>query len=152
MLRPYMLTFIAGQHKNIADRAISGIIEHQGLLRKMKRDLKRALGRKGRARTVNETLTAEAEIESSTEAIKSLEGTISERMSSLGISETPKGSLKKLKGNTFLRLRMNALVLRERIIQNSISRKFEMEKLDRLVLYGDRMGERFYLGTTVVVS
>ena len=136
-----MLTFIEGQHNNIADRAISGITENQGALEKVKRGLKRALGRKARARTSNETLIVDAEIETSRKSIKSLEGTISERMSALGISELPKGGLKKLKANPFLRIRMNALALRERIIQNAIARKFEMEKLDRLVLYGNRMGE-----------
>jgi hypothetical protein len=145
-----VLTFIEGRHKNIADCAISDIIEKQGVLKKVKRNLKRALGWKSGARTTNETLTAEAEIESSTKSIKSLEGMISERMSVLGISETPKGSLKRLKGNTFLCIRMNALVLQERIIQNLIACKFEMEKLERLVLHGDRMGEQFYLGTAVV--
>ena len=58
-----MLTLTEGQHKNIADRAISDIIEKQGVLKKMKRDLTRALGRKAGAKTANETLTAEAEIE-----------------------------------------------------------------------------------------
>ena len=152
MLQHYVLTFIAGQHKNIADRAISDIIDRQGALKKVKRDLQCTLEWKDRARTANETLTTEEEIETSTKVIESLEGTISERMSALGISETPKGSLKRFKGNTFLRLWMNALVLRERIIQNSIARKFEMEKLERLVCYGDRMGELFYLGTILVGS
>ena len=145
-----MLTFIEGQHKNVADRAISDVIEKEGVLKKVKRDLKRALGRKAGAGTANETLIAEAEIESLTMSIKSLEGTISERTLALGISETPKGSLKKLRGNTFLRIRMNALALREKIIQNLISHKFEMEKIERLVRYGDRMGEQMYLVIAVV--
>ena len=152
MLRRYVLTFTAGQHKNIANHAISGIIEQQGVLKKVKHDLKCALGWNARVRTTNKTLTTDVEIESSTKIIKSLEETISAKMSALGISEMPKGSLKKLKGNTFLHLWMNALVLQERIIQNSIARKFEMEKLERLVRYGDRMGELFYLGTILVGS
>lgn len=95
--------------------------------------------RKGRSNTADEALTAE--INSYEKIITSLEGDIEEKMSVLGFAETPKGSLRKFKGNTFLRLRMNALALRERIIQNLVARKFEMEKLERLVKTGDRMGE-----------
>ena len=113
MLWHYVLTFIEGQHKNIANCAISGIIEKQGVLKKVKCDLKCTLGQKARARTTSESLTANAEIKSSTKIIKSLEETILERMSALGISETPKGSLKKLKGNTFLCLWTNVLALQE---------------------------------------
>ena len=97
--------------------------------------------RKGRSGTTNEALTAE--IKSCEEIITSLEETIEEQISVLGFTETPKGSLWKFKGDLFLRLRMNALALRERIIQNLIARKFEMEKLERLVNCGNRMGKSY---------
>lgn len=102
----------------------------------MNRRRVRAIERSGIA---NEALTAE--IQSYEEIITGLEDDIEEHMSALGFTKTPSGSLRKFKGNTFLRLRMNALALRERIFQNLIARKFEMEKLERLVKSGNRMGK-----------
>jgi hypothetical protein len=99
----------------------------------------RAIERRGASPTANQALTGE--IKSCQEMITSLEETIKEHVSVLGFTEAPKGSLWKFKGNAFLRLRMNALALRERIIQNLIARKFEMEKLERLVNFGNRMGK-----------
>ena len=81
------------------------------------------------------------EVESLAAVITQLEGNINQQTSTLGI--TAKGKLSKLKGDTFLRLRMNSLALRKRIIQNLVARKFEMEKLERLVRYGDRMGKSY---------
>ena len=94
--------------------------------------------RKAKAGTAQEILASEAEVESLVAVITQLEDNISKQTSALGI--TAKGKLDKLKGNDFLCLRMNSLALRQRIIQNLVARKFEMEKLERLVRYGDRMG------------
>jgi hypothetical protein len=120
------------------------ILEKKEILKKAKRDRTRSssvLERKAGTMTAEGILTAEAEIASYTEVITSLEEAINKKTSELGFTETPKGSLRKFKGDTFLRLRMSALALRERIVQNLIARKFEMEKLERLVRYGDRMGK-----------
>jgi hypothetical protein len=100
---------------------------------------RKTLERKAKAGTAEEIQDSEAEVESIAAAITQLENNISRQTSALGI--TAKGKLHKLKGNTFLRLRMNSLALRQRIIQNLVARKFEMEKLERLVRYGDRMGK-----------
>jgi len=97
------------------------------------------LERKAKAGTAEEIRASEAEVESLAEVIAQLEGNISQQTSALGI--TAKGTLSRLKGNTFLCLRMNLLALREKIIRNLVSRKFEMEKIKRLVRYGDRMGK-----------
>ena len=135
------IDLILGQSKNIADRVIADILEKQAILRKVNQR-KRAMEQKGRNRTVNEAQTAE--IKSCEETMMSLEGRIEEQISVLGFTETPKGSLRKFKGNAFLRLRMNALALRERIIQNVISHRFEMEKLERLVNCGTQMGKSHF--------
>ena len=95
--------------------------------------------RKAKAGDAQEIQASEAEIESLESVITQLEDNISKQKSALGI--TAKDKLRKLKGNTFLRLRMNSLALRQRIIQNLVARKFEMEKIERLVRYGDRMGQ-----------
>jgi len=120
------------------------ILEKKEVLKKVKRDLTRssgALKRKAGTMTAEGILAAEAEIASYTEVITSLEEAININTSELGFTVTPKGGLRKFKGDTFLRLRMSALALRERIVQNLIARKFEMEKLERLVRYGDRIGK-----------
>ena len=98
----------------------------------------RAIGRKGRTGTADKALTAE--IKSCEEIITSLKETIEAQMSDLGFTQAPKGGLRKFKGDSFLRLRMNALSLRDRILQNLVARKFEMEKLERLVNCGSQMG------------
>ena len=95
--------------------------------------------RKAKAGDAQEIQTSEAEIESLESVITQLEDNISKQKSTLGI--TAKDKLRNLKGNKFLCLRMNSLALRQRIIQNLVARKFEMEKLERLVRYGDRMGQ-----------
>jgi hypothetical protein len=47
----------------------------------------------------------------------------------LGVSE--QADLRKLQHNTFLRLRMNALALKQRIRDRLRQRKFEIERLER---------------------
>ena len=91
-----------------------------------------------KAGTAQEIQASEAEVESLVEVIAQLKGNISKQTLALGIAAKEK--LHKLKGDEFLRLRMNSLALRQRIIRNLVARKFEMEKLERLVRYGDRMG------------
>jgi hypothetical protein len=88
--------------------------------------------------TAQDIQASEAEVQSLEEVIAQLEGNISNQTLALGIGAKEK--LHKLKGNEFLRLRMNSLALRQKIIRNLVARKFEMEKLERLVRYGDRMG------------
>jgi hypothetical protein len=134
--------FISGRSRNIADRTITNIFEKQDTLKTKKRNLaqaRRVLEGKAKARTAKEIQTSEAEVESLATVVTQLQDDINQQMSLLGI--TTKGKLSTLKGNTFLCLQMNSLALRERIIWNSVSRKFEMEKLECLVQYGDRMGK-----------
>lgn len=112
------------------------------MLKKKKRRLvqaRKVLERKAKAGTTQETLTSEAEVESLVVIITQLEDSIRQQTSLLGI--TAKDKLAKLKGDLFLCLRMNSLALRGRIIQNLVARKFEIEKLERLVRYGDHMGK-----------
>ena len=94
---------------------------------------------KSRDGDAEEIRASQAEVQSVEEVIAQLEGNISKQTSALGIAA--KSKLNKLKGNTFLRLQMNSLALRQRIIQNLVARKFEIEKIDRLVRYGNRMGK-----------
>ena len=88
--------------------------------------------------TAQDIQASEAEVQLLEEIIAQLEGNIGKQMLALGIGAKEK--LHKLKGNEFLRLQMNLLALRQKIIWNLVACKFEMEKLERLVRYGDRMG------------
>jgi hypothetical protein len=97
------------------------------------------LEQKAKGGTAHEIWASEAEVKSLTAVITQLEGNISMQTAALGI--TTRGKLSKLKGNTFLCLQMNSLALQQRIIQNLVAHKFEMEKLERLVRYGDCMGK-----------
>jgi len=89
------------------------------------------LEQKATAGTAQDIQVSKAEVMSLAAVIKQLEGSISQQMSSLGINT--KDKLSRLKGDTFLHLWMNLLVLQERIIQNLVACKFEMEKLECLV-------------------
>jgi hypothetical protein len=120
------------------------ILEKKEVLKKVKCNRTRsssALEWKASTLTAEGILTAKAEIAAYTEVITSLEEEINKKMSELSFTETPKGSLHKFKGDAFLCLWMSVLTLCERIVQNLIVCKFEMEKLERLVHYGNRIGK-----------
>ena len=134
--------FLSGQSKNTADRIIADILEKRDILKTKGRKLvqaRKTLEWKVKAGTVQEIQVSEVEVASLAAVITQLEDSISMQTSALGIDATDK--LHKLKGNTFLCLRMNSLALRQRIIQNLVARKFEMEKLERLAQYRNRMGK-----------
>ena len=142
MLAVLSIDFISEQSKNSADRAIADILEKWDVLKAKKLILaqaRKALEQKSRDGAADEIRASQAEVQLVEEVITQLEGNISKQTSALSIAA--KSKLNKLKGNTFLRLRMNPLVLRQRIIQNLVARKFEIEKIDRLVQYGDCMGK-----------
>jgi len=120
------------------------ILEKKEVLKKVKCDLtcsSGALKRKASTMTAEGILAAEVEIASYPEVITSLEEAININTLELSFTETPKGGLRKFKGDTFLCLQMSTLVLCKRIVQNLIVHKFKMEKLERLVCYGDRIGK-----------
>jgi hypothetical protein len=97
------------------------------------------LEHKAKAGTAQEIQASEVEVKYLVTVVTHLEDNINQQTSSLGI--TAKGKLSRLKGNTFLHLQMNLLALQERIIWNLVWHKFEMEKLECLVQYGDCMGK-----------
>jgi hypothetical protein len=61
--------------------------------------------------------------------LASLERGLHRKRAALGVDD--QADLKKLQQNTFLRIRMNALALKERIRDRLRQRKFEIEKLER---------------------
>jgi hypothetical protein len=139
--RRHFLMFMSGQSNNIANRAIAQIIEKQDGLKKLKQKLSReksSLERRAGVATTEEIVAAEAEIDSLTAMITRIKSSIDMLISDLGVPE--KTQLHKLKQNAFLRLRMNALALRQRIVQNLVARKFEMVRIERPARCGDRMG------------
>lgn len=144
LLTKHLLIILSGQSKNLADQTITNVVEGQSILRNMKKKLKKAkhgLQQISTSGTAEEVDAAQASVDLITSEIARTEGSIAEQRQVLGF--TGKAGLKKLKGNVFFQLRTNALALRRRIVQNIISRKFEMEKMERLVRHGDQMGECF---------
>ena len=136
------IDFISGQSKNIADHAIANILEKWDVLKTKRLTLARArkaLEQKVKTGAAQDIQASGEQVELLEGVITQLEGNISNQTAALGITTTSK--LNKLKGNTFLRLWMNSLTLRQRIIQNLVARKFEMEKIEHLVRYGDCMGK-----------
>jgi hypothetical protein len=98
------MIFISGQSKNTADCVLTEILENQEILKKMKQKLVHArnmLEQKAGSGTAEEP-PADAETKSVKQVIVLLEEIISEKTSTLGFTETPKGGLWKLKGDTFL--------------------------------------------------
>ena len=122
------------------------ILENKEVLKKVKCDhtcSSSVLKQTTSTMTVEGMLNAKVEITSYAEVITSLEEAINIKTSELSFTETPKGGLCKFKGNAFLCLQMSTLVLCGRIVQNLIAHKFKMEKLERLVCYGDWIGKYF---------
>jgi hypothetical protein len=66
--------------------------------------------------------------------VSKMEHGLRQKKSSLGVSE--QADLAKLKESSFLRLRMNALALKQRIRDRLRQRKFEMEKFERTYRHG----------------
>lgn len=66
--------------------------------------------------------------------LSKLEQGIHRKRTSLGVSE--QADLVRLKENSFLRLRMNALALKQRLWDRLCQRKFEMEKFERSYRHG----------------
>ena len=92
--------------------------------------------------TAKDIEEAQQEVKTNTSIIQQLDTAIAKQMSRLTVKR--KTGLNKLLNNEFLRLRMNALILRERIMRRLIDQKFEMEKLERLARY-ERMCEWIYV-------
>jgi hypothetical protein len=144
LLTKHLLILLSGQSKNLADHTITSVIEEQRILQNMKKKLKKMKGGLQQIMTsgaVKEVDVAQAGVNSITSEIARIESSIAKKRLVLGFMG--KGSLKKLKGNAFLQICTNALALRQRIVQNLIAHKFEMEKMECLVRHGDQMGECF---------
>lgn len=134
----------SGQSKKLASNAIAKIIEKRSLLAHMKRDRKKfdvKLDRALQTGSANDIAAAQLDLEKAEERIAKLQSTIQHQENRLGLTGQTK--LKEFKESEFLRLRLNATVLRQRIVTRLVAHRFEMSKFDRLARY-ERMGR--YIG------
>ena len=129
-----------GQSKNLASNAIAEITEKRSLLARMKRDQKNSdkkLDRALQTGSATDIATAQLELEGVKKRIAELQRAIQHQENRLGLTGQTK--LRELKDSEFLRLRLNATVLRERIVTHLVKHRFEMSKFDRLARY-EHMG------------
>lgn len=115
-------------------------MEKRSLLAHMKRDRKKSdvkLDRALQTGSASDIAAAQLDLEKAEERIAELQRAIRCQENRLGI--TGRTKLKEFKESEFLRLRLNATVLRERIMTRLVEHKFEMSKFDRLARY-ERMG------------
>jgi len=79
----------------------------------------------------------QVDLETAERRINELRKVIQQQENRLGL--TGRSQLKEFKESEFLQLRVNATVLRERIVTRLVDHRFEMSKFDRLARY-ERMG------------
>ena|ERR1700749_3618216 len=130
----------SGQSKKLASNAIAKIIEKRSLLAHMKRDQKKTDAKLDRALqygSASDIVAAQIDLEKAEEWIAELQRAIQSQENRLGL--TGRTKLKEFKESEFLRLRLNASVLRERIMTRLVEHRFEMSRFDRLARY-ERMG------------
>lgn len=133
-----------GQSKKVAGNAIAEILEKRSLLAHMKRDRKKSSTKLDTALetgSATDIAAAQIDLDKAEERIAELQRTIQHQENRLGL--TGRTRLKDLNDSEFLRLRLNATVLRDRIMTRLVQHRFEMSKFDRLARY-QRMGR--YIG------
>ena len=130
-----------GQSKNLGTHAVAKIIEKRNLLARIKRDRKKYDAKlDGILETGSATDIAavQLDLERAEKRINDLEAAILHQETHLGL--TGRDTLKHFKNSEFLQLRVNATVLRDRIVARLVEHRFEMSKFDRLARY-ERMGK-----------
>jgi len=130
----------SGQSKKLASNTIADIVEKRRLLSRMEKDRKNCntkLDRLLQTGSATEINALQVDLETAERRIKELRKAIQQQENRLGI--TRRSQLKKFKESEFLQLRVNATVLRERIVTRLVDHRFEMSKFDRLARY-ERMG------------
>ena len=110
----------------------------------MKRDRKKfevKLDRVIQTGSATDIVAAQVDFETAEKRINDLQAAILRQETHLGL--TGRVRLKDFKDSEYLQLRVNATVLRERIVARLVEHRFEMSKFDRLARY-ERMGKHIY--------
>ena len=134
----------AGQSKKLGSHAVAKIVEKRSLLTRMKRDRKKydvKLDRALQTGSATDIEAAQVDLDRAEKRIDNLQGAILRQETHLGL--TGRLKLKEFKDSEYLQLRVNATVLRERIVARLVEHRFEMSKFDRLARY-ERMGKYIY--------
>ena len=135
---------VVGQSKNLGSHAVAKIVEKRSLLTRMKRDRKKydvKLDKALQTGSATDIAAAQVDLERAQNRIDALQGAILRHETHLGL--TGRAKLKEFKDSEYLQLRVNAIVLRERIVARLVEHRFEMSKFDRLARY-ERMGKYIY--------
>lgn len=120
------IDYFVGQSKTKGKQAVEAVLAlDQALLLHRKRvsELELALS------DASDVTDVSGQLDDVREHVRKLERSLSQKKRSLGVSE--QANLTRLKNNEFLRLRMNALALKQRLRDRLRQRKFEIEKLER---------------------
>jgi hypothetical protein len=134
----------SGQSKKLASNTVADIIEKRSLLSRIERDRRKyetKLDRALHTGSATDIAAAQLDLERAELRIKELRRVIQQQENRLGLTGQTK--LKEFKESEFLQLRVNATVLRERIVTRLVEHRFEMSKFDRLARH-ERMGR--YIG------
>ena len=129
-----------GKSTKLGSDAVAKVIEKRSLLARMKRDRKKydaKLDRALQTGSVADIAAVQLDLGTAEGRIEELQKAIQHEENRLGL--TGRAKLKDFKDSEYLQLRVNATVLRERIVARLVEHRFEMSKFDRLARY-ERMG------------
>ena len=132
---------LLGNSTKLGSDAVANVIEKRSLLTRMKRDRKKydaKLDKALQTGSVTDIASVQLDLELAEGRIEELQKVIQREENRLGL--TGQAKLKEFKDSDYLQLRVNATILRERIVARLVEYRFEMSKFDRLARY-ERMGE-----------
>ena len=131
---------LLGKSTKLGSDAVANVIEKRSLLTRMKRDRKKhdaKLDKLLQTGSATDIAAVQSDLELAQGRIDALQQVIQSEENRLGLTGQVK--LKEFKDSDYLQLRVNATILRERIVTRLVEHRFEMSKFDRLARY-ERMG------------
>ena len=131
---------LLGKSTKLGSDAVANVIEKRSLLTCMKRDRKKhdaKLDKLLQTGSATDIAAVQSDLELAQGRIDALQQVIQSEENRLGLTGQVK--LKEFKDSDYLQLRVNATILRERIVTRLVEHRFEMSKFDRLARY-ERMG------------
>lgn len=127
----WLIQTLAGQNANAADKVINELLLAMGGLQELRQDVKdeRARLKKVHAMTSSEVTAVTSRVEALKYDIGVTEASISNMQASLGPTATKKWM--SMRGDAYLRARVNARAMRATIRSTLVSYKFERRKVER---------------------
>ena len=131
---------LLGKSTKLGSDAVAKVIEKRSLLARLRRDRKKydtKLDKALHTGSIADIAAIQLDLGTAEGRIDELQKAIQHEENRLGF--TGRAKLKDYKDSEYLQLRVNATVLRERIVARMVEHRFEMSKFDRLARY-ERMG------------